>query len=139
MGKRTESLAPSKNNILGSQGFEGKMRTVIELRSDPNSLGMRHLSILKGNYFDEEHKSMSYDLVFEDREFSATGNRTALTELSSSSSKTKDIWLPVLVEIYEQNPGISVSDAHKKMEKEGASVARATVGNWSKEIKREGD
>ena len=33
-GKRTQQFAPSKDNLLGSQSFEAKMRLVIEVRPD---------------------------------------------------------------------------------------------------------
>lgn len=49
-GKRTEDLAPSKNNAIGSQGFEAKMRLVIEIRLDRTDNDLRHLCIVKGNY-----------------------------------------------------------------------------------------
>jgi RecA-family ATPase len=49
-GKRTEDLLPSKSNLIGSQGFEGKMRLVLELRKDRKDNSYRHLCIVKGNY-----------------------------------------------------------------------------------------
>src|SRR5690606_12359915 len=43
--KRTENFEPSKNNLLAGQGFEAKMRVVIELRTDPSNPNHRHLSV----------------------------------------------------------------------------------------------
>ncbi|AUD06357.1 AAA family ATPase [Spirosoma pollinicola] len=48
IGKRTESLAPSKDSLIGSQGFEAKMRVVLFLQKDPKDSTLRHLSIVKG-------------------------------------------------------------------------------------------
>ena len=75
-GKRTESLAPSKHNAIGSQGFEAKMRLMMELRRDPLHPDLRHLCIVKGNYLTEEYKHDSFVLRFmPDLTFEATGDR----------------------------------------------------------------
>jgi len=67
--KRTENLEPSKNNLLSGQGFEAKMRLVIELRADPHNPDHRHLCIVKGNYLSGRHKRESYVLEFDERTF----------------------------------------------------------------------
>ena len=75
-GKRTENLAPSKHNAIGSQGFEAKMRLVMELRPDPERHELRHLCIVKGNYLSDEYKHDSYVLRFTSAlNFVATGER----------------------------------------------------------------
>ena len=75
-GKRTESLAPAKHNAIGSQGFEAKMRLVMELRPDPERHELRHLCIVKGNYLSDEYKHDSYVLRFTSAlNFVATGER----------------------------------------------------------------
>lgn len=87
-GKRTESLAPSKHNLLGSQGFEAKMRLVIELRKDIHKEDLRHLCIVKGNYLPAEYKSSSYVLRFDNNmHFSFTGERKRFDELNSTSKE----------------------------------------------------
>jgi RecA-family ATPase len=76
-GKRTEDLVPSKHNAIGSQGFEAKMRLVIELRSDPVDPSLKHLCIVKGNYLPAEFKQRSFVLHFdENMNFTNTGERT---------------------------------------------------------------
>ena len=75
-GKRTESLAPSKHNAIGSQGFEAKMRLLMELRQDPTRHDIRHLCIVKGNYLPSEYKHDSFELRFTPSlNFEATGER----------------------------------------------------------------
>ncbi len=69
-GKRTENFEPSKNNLLSGQGFEAKMRLVIELRADPARADQRHFCIVKGNYLAAEHKRESYVLNFDPQSFS---------------------------------------------------------------------
>ncbi len=81
-GKKTELLAPSKNNLLGSQGFEAKMRVVFELRRDKYDSSLRHLCIVKGNYLKDDYKSSSFVLKFsENMTFSNTGVRVPFEEL----------------------------------------------------------
>ncbi len=73
-GKRTENQAPSKNNLIGSQGFEAKMRLVLDLRCDTVEANIRHLCILKGNYLASDAKNESYKLRFtENMTFEDTG------------------------------------------------------------------
>ena len=75
-GKRTENLAPSKHNAIGSQGFEAKMRLVMELRADNERADIRHLCIVKGNYLPSEYKHDSFELRFTpELNFEATGER----------------------------------------------------------------
>ena len=75
-GKRTENLAPSKHNAIGSQGFEAKMRLVMELRTDCERADIRHLCIVKGNYLPAEYKHDSFELRFTpELNFEATGER----------------------------------------------------------------
>ncbi len=75
-GKRTENLAPSKHNAIGSQGFEAKMRLMMELRQDPERHDIRHLCVVKGNYLSAEYKHDSFELWFTPSlNFEATGER----------------------------------------------------------------
>ncbi|MEO6038136.1 MAG: hypothetical protein ABIQ93_06960, partial [Saprospiraceae bacterium] len=85
-GKRTENLEPSKNNLLSGQGFEAKMRLVIELRADSISSSSRHLCIVKGNYLSAEHKRESYVLEFlpDKFQFIKTGVRVPFEMLTKN-------------------------------------------------------
>lgn len=81
-GKRTEQGQPSKHNLLGSQGFEAKMRLVMELREDYRHPELRHLCVVKGNYLPREFKRESYELRFtENMTFEPTGNRVPFAQL----------------------------------------------------------
>lgn len=77
-GKRTEDKEPNKNNLLSGQGFEAKMRLVIELRADLMQPDYRHLCIVKGNYLPANMKKESYVLKFDESNFTFanTGERT---------------------------------------------------------------
>lgn len=90
-GKRTEDSAPSKNNLLGSQGFEAKMRIVMELRNDKVEAGMRHLCVLKGNYLPQDAKNESYKLRFtENMVYENTGDRIPFENLKRSDDAEKE-------------------------------------------------
>lgn len=73
-GKRTENNNPNKNNVIGSQGFEAKMRLVMELRK-PDSSKKRVLHFTKGNHLSEAIKSQAMELYFDDKQkFHFTAN-----------------------------------------------------------------
>jgi hypothetical protein len=75
--KRGETAAPSKHNLHGGQGFQAKMRTVVELRTDMHDINKRHLCIVKGNYLKAEQKDRSFVLYFdpENLRFTSKGER----------------------------------------------------------------
>ncbi len=75
--KRGESGAPSKHNLHGGQGFQAKMRTVVELRTDMHNKDKRHFCIVKGNYLKAEQKDRSFVLYFdpENLRFTSKGER----------------------------------------------------------------
>lgn len=83
-GKRTEGYEPSKNHLLSGQGFEAKMRLVIELRADNSEPDKRHFCVVKGNYLPKEYKHESYVLCFDESTFTFTntGERTPFELLS---------------------------------------------------------
>ncbi len=86
-GKRTEDLAPSKNNAIGSQGFEAKMRLVIEMRTDKNTDDLRHLCIVKGNYLPQEQKNSSIVLKMDENlVFINTGERVKYSDMNEGAT-----------------------------------------------------
>lgn len=85
-GKRTENLVPSKNNILSGQGFEAKMRLVIELRNDLEIPNIKHFCIVKGNYLGRDFKQSSFVLDFNEQDFTFTNteDRVNFEDLANS-------------------------------------------------------
>ena len=87
-GKLTEMLNPSKHNAIGSQGFEAKMRIMMELRPDPTQYDLRHLCIVKGNYLPAEYKHDSFVLRFSPGlNFTATGERVPFSCIRDRSDE----------------------------------------------------
>ncbi len=110
-GKKTEYSEPSKNHILGSQGFEAKMRLIIELRFDYDNPDLRHLCILKGNYLSREYKSQSYVLNFnENMIFSNINERVNLYSLAKPN-ENKNMKLKELSESVFSNTPILNKEA----------------------------
>lgn len=123
-GKRTEQNLPSKHNLLGSQGFEAKMRLVVELRLDLRDQDIRHFCIVKANYLGREHKNESYILRMDDNQtFKNTGGRLDFEELRES-------------------PNVSLIEKAKDLHKEGKTQSeiatiigknQSTIARWLKQ------
>jgi len=89
--KRSDNLEPSKHNALGSQGFEAKMRLMIELKSDIQSPNTKHLCIVKGNYLSHVFKTHSFDIKFtENLTFNSLNTRTHY-ELLNKDSDSREL------------------------------------------------
>ena len=133
-GKRTENLPPSKDNTLGSQGFESKMRVLIEIRRDFKNDINRHLCIVKGNYLPEEYKNRSYMLEFNDKlQFTSTGQRVRFDELArpefrGAQDNKKSEYIQKALALKEA--GRSYREISDEITKSGYKISRSTVGNW---------
>ena len=139
-GKRTEHLLPSKDNALGSQGFESKMRVLIEIRRDFNDDINRHLCIVKGNYLPEEYKNRSYKLEFNDKlQFTSTGQRVRFEELAKpefrgAQDNKKSEYIKKALALKEE--GKSYREISNEITQLGYKVSRSTVGNWLDNVNR---
>ena len=112
--KASAGMIPNKNSILGSQGFEAKMRSVMMLTKDKEDTSLRHLCVVKNNYMPEVNKKESYVLRFSEQlSFTNTGERVQLNDLAD------DDWL----------------DDARKLREEGKSLKETTEILKSKGIK----
>lgn len=130
-GKRTEELVPSKNNTIGSQGFESKMRMVIELRKDFSDPTIRHMCIVKGNYLPQEYKESSYVLKFENMRFAYLNRRVPFDQLAKNDDENNKAKEKAIV--YKRQ-GNSVREIERKLREEGFKVSKSTIGNWTQYI-----
>jgi len=139
--KRTEDNPPSKHNMIGSQGFEAKMRVVVELRrdyQDPSS-PKRHFCIVKGNYLEESFKSCSYAVNFSnDLVFSQTGERVPFEDLAPQDGRRgrNNGARERAIELHGQE--MTIDEIHEQLQSEGITVARSTVGNYVNQNNRNG-
>lgn len=138
-GKRTEEFPPNKNNLLGSQGIEGKARQVIELRRDPRDSGYRHLCIVKGNYLDDDMKTHSFKMSFKNQQFEITDDRVDFDDLivdRDERRQQKELRLNRVIELY--SPDKSYQEIADLMTNEGYQISKSTVGNDILEARRRG-
>jgi hypothetical protein len=137
-GKRTEELAPSKNNLLGSQGIEGKARQVIELRRDPSDNNYRHLCIVKGNYLPDGMKEQSFKLKFDsDLTFKMTNKRVCFEQLArktTSYSAKYDEMVPEIVRLKEEK-SYTFQKITEALNEKGYSVGKTKVNELYNEAK----
>lgn len=131
-GKRTESLTPSKHNAIGSQGFEAKMRLMIELRRDPRPgcEHLRHLCIVKGNYLPPTFKNSSFELLFtEYLNYRPTGNRVPFNALREQTDDDQALKAQMLQVQELLEAGVSKSQIAKQL-----GIPRTTlisrIQNW---------
>lgn len=90
--KRSDTLEPSKHNALGSQGFEAKMRLMIELKSDTQINNQKHFCIVKGNYLSNQYKTHSFNLQFtENLTFNNLNTRTHYDLITQSKERMETI------------------------------------------------
>ena len=135
-GKKNDHRPPHKDNLLGSQGFESAMRTVLELRKDLTDPNKRHLCIVKGNYIGEEHKGASFVLDFSfDDGFSNTGERVEFSKLAKQedNNQKRSTLRDTVAHYFDK--GMTVSQIQLKVNEEGIKAGHTTVGNIVKELR----
>jgi len=118
--KASAGMVPNKNSILGSQGFEAKMRSVLMLTQDDSDESLKHLCIVKNNYLPESEKSMSYVLRFNQYlAFDITSDRVKLNELALED------WIEDAKKMKED--GMSYREISDKLLKKGFTVSKSTL------------
>jgi RecA-family ATPase len=133
-GKRTEKLTPSKSNLLGSQGFEAKMRLVMTLRRDNNDSNLRHLCVVKGNYLKDDLKEKSIVLDFsEDMIFTNTGNTVPFEELGASENDVKKKEMKGIAKDLKEDGKTCKEIARILHQEHEYSVSSSTISNWTKD------
>jgi len=130
--KKSDQNNPSKQFILGSQGFEAKMRMVAELRQDREDSEFRHFCVLKGNYIPSEFKGKSYVLGFgDDLRFTNMDTRVSFDCLSSKQGAPD--WNKVKARAKElQAEGKTVRLISDMLKGEGFIVSKTKVAELIK-------
>lgn len=128
--KRTDYLVPSKDNLLGSQGYESKMRLAIEFRKDYDHPELRHLCIVKGNYVPDSEKDSSYVLQMDSNMvYSNTGARKPFNELVRQAY-TGAAKVPYnMDEICEcKKKGMSLRKTEEFLAAKGVEISKSQIG-----------
>lgn len=124
IGKRTQTTkTPSKDNIIGSQGFEAKMRVVLELRPNTHKPDIIDLWVLKSNFLESKAKNNSYVLSLnENMVFTNTGLRN--NKYSESKTNNPDLIHKVL-ELNKK--GLSTREIETKLKGTEFEIGKSTA------------
>ncbi len=139
-GKYTEEKEPSKTNSIGSAGFEGKVRVVMELRQDYEVPSKRHLCFVKHNYLGPEYKCSSYELDFDPLiGFKSTGNRKEFSKLARPKLfkpfANKEVEKDIVSRLHKK--GRTVRRIEEIMKRLGYAIGKSTVSEWTKTVRPE--
>ena len=130
-GKRTQMFAPSKDNLLGSQSFEARMRLVIEMRPDFVDDNKLHLCIVKGNYLPPDFKKESFVIeANENRYFSNTGEREVFEHLRESVKEKQDL-KKLCWDLKDENK--TNREIEIELRSQGYKISKSTVNRYLKE------
>lgn len=138
-GKRTELISANKNNLVGSQSFEAKMRMVMELRKSSNSPS-RFLWITKGNYVADSMKNEAMELHFDaNQEFTFVGNKKLPSIDPTNARKFTEEDKANILKILDQ-PEFKNLSLDKKLERLKTldiikPPSKGTLNNWMKKSK----
>jgi RecA-family ATPase len=125
IGKRAENKEANKNNVIGSQGFEAKMRVVLQLKKRGSSSSIRDLWILKSNFLNNSHKKNSYVLNFSS---GFTFSNTLQRGSKISSSKTNDNeLLKKIIPLREQKTPMSYRKIEEKFKGTKYETGKSTI------------
>lgn len=136
-GKKTDKYTASKDNVLGSQAFEAKMRVLIELKQYPNDETLRTLTITKGNYISSQIKKYSKILFFDENHllFEDLGKDILTSSIATISftNPKKDEMLPLIKEMYKSKT--PVRQIEIELKKKGYKIGKSSVSNYINELK----
>lgn len=123
--KASENADPSKNNSLGSQGIEAKLRFMAEIRSNKANPSTKHFCIVKGNYLPHEFKTHSFDMTFTPNlTFESMGTRTHFDKLNSAEVSIEGLESEYNNIILLQDQGLGLREIGLKLGVSHSSITR---------------
>lgn len=130
--KSSEELQPSKNNSLGSQGFEAKMRFLVEVRSNNTYPNKKHFCIVKSNYLPHDFKNRSFDIEFtENLTFKSLETRTPFDRLNKVEESYESLEAEYNNIISMRDNGLTLRDIALKL-----NMSHVTVSNRIKRFEK---
>ena len=128
--KGSQAFAPDKDNVLGSQSFEAKMRLVCVVRPDLIDDNRRHLCFVKGNYLAPEYKNESYIIEHdENMYFTSTGEREIFENLRIEVKAKEDL-KQLAINLHEE--GSTCREIEVQLRTDGHKLSKSTVARWLK-------
>lgn len=135
-GKRTDRFTASKDNVLGSQAFEAKMRVLLELKQYPNDDSKRTITITKGNYISSDVKKYSKILKFDEEDLLFYEIGQILSSSISTLSKTKYDKKEIFETIKTlSDKKLSIRKIETELKQKGYNLGKSTISNYLNEIK----
>lgn len=132
-GKRSTQIAPTKDSIIGSQGFEAKMRVVLELRPNFSNDLQKDLWVLKSNFLEAKYKRNSYTLEFsKDLTFSNTGIRGSRQVMAKSNNT---LLVKKIMELKKQ--GLSSRKIEEQLKDTEFKTSKSQIAEIIKKNKKE--
>ena len=131
IGKGKSMNAPSKDSIIGSQGFEAKMRVVLELKPDFKNNNV-DLWVLKSNFLDSKFKNQSHtlklnsDLIFENLGL----KKVKIFEKKIENNKLTD----KVIQLHKQ--GLSLRKIEEQLKNTEFKVSKSVAGQIIKKSKK---
>lgn len=135
-GKGKDKASVSKDNVLGSQAFEAKMRVLLELRKHPNNEDLRTLTITKGNYISSQIKKYTKVLKFDESTLLFSFVSEILTQDLSTLNRTvknSDIVKKLILDYHKE--GKSTREIEGLLKTQGHNVGKSTVNNYIRQSK----
>ncbi len=131
LSKKGESSgSPNKQNVLGAMGIESSMRSVIELRKDPNDMNIKLITITKGNYVSEAVKKKVYKIKH--------GANFLYESVGQDFSEIEQEKKDVSDEVVKLNgEGLTVREIATELEKKGNKIGKTKVAEIIKQKKAE--
>lgn len=134
-GKRTSNLAASKDNVLGSQAFEAKMRVLLELKAHHLETNKRSLHITKANYLSSRMKSTAKILSFNENDllFEKVTElpNSSLAQLGKNNQKVNSEISEKVLHLYSK--GNSYRKIEEILKSEGFKISKSTIGQIIKQ------
>lgn len=124
LGKRSDYKKSSKDNIIGSQGFEAKMRSVLEIKSSKR-INERKLTLLKCNFLPSSYKNESYLLEFNSNLIFSNTNKKA--QLESREKKIQD---PKIIKLVTKlkNDGFTYRGISEELKNNNIEISKSSIG-----------
>jgi hypothetical protein len=132
IGKRTNYGSANKDNIIGSQAFEAKMRAVVEIRPDLKDNYKKELWILKANFLPHSFKQKSFTLNLTDE---LVFENTGLRGNNFTDSKIKDsLIISKVSELHAAKK--SLREIEKELKDTEFAIGKSSIALIVKNIKK---
>ena len=130
--KASENAEPSKNNSLGSQSIEAKVRMLVEIRSNKIDQQIKHFCVVKANYLGSEYKNQAFNIKMTDNlTYVSLGTKTHFDKLNSNEVSMEDLETEYNNIIYLQDQGLTIREIGIKL-----GVSHVTVMNKIKRFEK---